>query len=308
MEGGLLRVGRSVTANLAFLAAGALSAGAESWDVVSTLFQERCVHCHSGEYAPLGLTLDSHAGVMRGSENGPVALPDDPDQSPLMMRLRGEAEPRMPLDGPPFLEEDEIAAVRAWLAAGAPGPADLAEAVPETAPAPDPFADGQVTYDEVTAIFGRHCIECHSDNSRMGAPPEGLRLNSYENILVGGDRLAVLPGNAQASEVIRRVEGLAMPRMPFDGPPWLSDDEIALLRAWIDGGALSAEGGPAPVPVGARVRLRGRMTGSDEIDGATFVLTPATRIDDRPGPGQPAELRGRIAPDGRIHAERLRSR
>lgn len=303
-----MRVGRSLAASLAGLAVSAVSAAAQTWDVVNTLFQERCIHCHSGEYAPLGLALDSHEGVMRGSENGSVALPDDPDQSPLMMRLRGEAEPRMPLDGPPFLEEAEIAAVRAWLAAGAPGPADPAEAAPETAPAPDPYADGQVTYDEVSAVFGRHCIECHSDNSRMGAPPEGLRLNSYENILAGGDRLAVLPGNAQASEVIRRVEGLALPRMPFDGPPWLSEAEIALLRAWIDGGALSAEDRPAPVPAGAPVRLRGLMTGPDAIDGATFVLTPATRIDDRPGPGQAAELRGRIAPDGRILAERLRSR
>jgi mono/diheme cytochrome c family protein len=287
-----------------------LPAQAGTWAEVDAILQERCVFCHSGDAAPLGLVLESHAGLMAGSENGPVVVTGAPGDSALIARLTGRAEPQMPLDGPPFLEPGQIAAVEAWIAAGAPGPSEAeagAEAAAPPAPA-DPMADGRVTYDEVAAIFGRHCIECHSGNSKMEAPPEGLRLDSYDSVLAGGDRLAVLPGNAQASEVIRRVEGLAEPRMPFDGPPWLTEAEIALLRAWIDGGALSAEGAPAPVPVGARLRIRGVMTGPSEIDGAAFEITGATRIDDRPGIGGAAELRGRIGPDGRILAERLRDR
>lgn len=300
----------------AFRSAAALAAlalpppaHAGTWAEVDAILQERCVFCHSGDAAPLGLVLESHAGLMAGSENGPVVVPGAPEQSALIARLTGTAEPRMPLDGPPFLEPAQIAAVEAWIAAGAPGPSGGGPGAAAATPPPaDPMADGRVTYDEVAAIFGRHCIECHSENSKMEAPPEGLRLDGYESVLAGGDRLAVLPGNAQASEVIRRVEGLATPRMPFDGPPWLTETEIALLRAWIDGGALSAEGAPAPVPVGARLRIRGVMTGPAEIDGAAFEIKPATRIDDRPGVGSAAELRGRIAPDGRILAERLRDR
>ncbi|MCX7644388.1 MAG: hypothetical protein N2Z62_03705 [Rhodobacteraceae bacterium] len=302
---------RSTVCTAAALAALALPlpAPAGTWAEVQAILQERCVFCHSGDAAPLGLVLESHAGLMAGSENGPVVVPGAPAESALIARLTGAAEPRMPLDGPPFLEPAQIAAVEAWIAAGAPGPPGgaAAAAAPPSAPA-DPMADGRVTYDEVAAIFGRHCIECHSENSKMEAPPEGLRLDSYASVLAGGDRLAVLPGNAQASEVIRRVEGLAEPRMPFDGPPWLTGAEIALLRAWIDGGALSAGGVPAPVPVGARLRIRGVMTGASEIDGAAFEITPATRIDDRPSVGSAAELRGRIGPDGRILAERLRDR
>ncbi len=280
---------------------------AADWSAVEALFQDRCTACHSGEFAPLGLRLDSHEGVMAGSDNGPVLDTGDVAGSALVMRVEGRAEPQMPLDGPPFLAADEIALLRDWIAAGAPGPAEpAAPRAPE--PPPDPMADGRITYDEVAGIFARACILCHSDNSKMGAPPEGLRLNSLKAILAGGDRVAVIPGNAQASELIRRVEGLSEPRMPFNGPPWLTDGQVALLRAWIDGGAMDADGVPAPVPVGGRVRFRGTMTGPAEIDGAPFRLTPDTRIDDRPAIGTRAELRARVGQDGQIIADRLRAR
>ena len=295
----------AVTAVFALLPS---SAFARDWETIGALFEERCVVCHSGEWAPFGLQLDSYSNVMNGSENGAVIRVDSMEQSALLLRITGQAEPRMPLDGPPFLTDDQIAEVAAWIAAGAPGPAlDGPEALATAEPL-DPYADGRVTYDEVKAIFGRHCIECHSDNSRYDQPPEGLRLDQYASILAGGDRLVLIPGNAQASEIIRRVEGLATPRMPFDGPPWLAAQEITLLRDWIDGGALSQDGIVAPVPVGGRVRLRGIATGPTEIDDAEFVITESTRVDDRPRVGQAAEMRGRIDENGRIVAERLRDR
>ena len=36
----------------------------------------------------------------------------------------------------------------------------------------------------------------------------------------------MVPGKPEASELVRRIRGQAHPRMPFDGPPYLSDDEI----------------------------------------------------------------------------------
>ncbi|NHB75886.1 c-type cytochrome domain-containing protein [Rhodobacter calidifons] len=66
---------------------------AQDFDRVGALFADRSVVCHSGEDAPLGLRLDTHAGVLAGSENGPVAMAGDP-ASPLLQRLRGEAEIR----------------------------------------------------------------------------------------------------------------------------------------------------------------------------------------------------------------------
>jgi mono/diheme cytochrome c family protein len=282
------------------------AAHANDWSAVSGLLQERCIACHSGEDAPLGLHLDSYAGIMAGSENGAVVIPGWVEASPLFHRLTGQAEPRMPLDGPPFLDAAEIELVVEWIAAGANGPS---EEEPEAATSRhDPREDGRITYNEVSQIFGRACIKCHSDNSSLDAPPEGLRLNSYEAILAGGDRIVVLPGNAQASEIVRRIKGLASPRMPFDGPPWLNDDDISLISDWIDGGALFDDGTAAPIPTGGSVRLRGIMTGPTEIDGAAFNVTGETRIDDQLSTGQSAEVRAKIAPDGSLIAERIRER
>lgn len=96
---------------------------AQGWEAVEAILEALCGNCHSGEDAPLGLSLDTHAGLMTGSENGPVVDLDAPSQSALISRLRGETEPRMPLDGPPWLEANEIATLESWIGAGAPGPA-----------------------------------------------------------------------------------------------------------------------------------------------------------------------------------------
>ena len=183
---------------------------------------------------------------------------------------------------------------------------EVAPPMPMARARPAPGED--VLWPDVEPIFQRACIKCHSDNSKLGAPPEGLRLTSLELVLQGGERLVVLPGDPAMSEIWRRVTGLASPRMPFDGPPWLPEDDIRLLRDWIAQGARDAEGVAAPVPVGAEIRLRGILTAAEEIDGAAFVIGAGTRIDDRPRIGGEAEMRGTVQSDGTVLATRFRDR
>jgi mono/diheme cytochrome c family protein len=276
----------------------------QDFSQVGALFVDRCVMCHSGEDAPLGLRLDTLEGVLQGSENGPVVVAGDA-ASLLLQRLRGEAEPQMPLDGPPFLEPDQIAMVEGWVMAGMPaGDVTLAAAPERKRPAPGE----PVLWSDVEPIFLKGCIKCHSDNSKLGAPPEGLRLDSLSAVLKGGDRLAVLPGNPEMSEIWRRIIGLSDPRMPFDGPPWLPEEDVRLIRDWIAQGAPDADGVPAPIPVGARIRLRGTLTAEAEIDGAAFLIDGGTRVDDRPRIGDEAEMRGTVQADGTVRAERFRDR
>lgn len=288
---------------LCLLSGAAAAQETADFGAVAALFAERCVMCHSGEDAPLGLRLDSHAGVLAGSENGPVAIAGDMN-SPILQRLRGEAEPQMPLDGPPFLAAEEIALVSDWIAAGMPEGGEVA-ALPERR-RPAPGAD--VLWPDVEPIFLKVCVKCHSDNSKMGAPPEGLRLDSLAHVLGPPDRVVIVPGNPEMSEVWRRVVGLAAPRMPFDGPPWLPEEDIRLIRDWIAQGARDGAGVAAPVPAGGQVRLRGLVTGEAEIDGATFVVDGGTRVDDWPGMGGAAEMRGEVQADGSVRATRLRER
>lgn len=297
-------MGRGLVLGLA-LAGSASAQEGPTWAEVGPLLAERCVRCHSGAEAPNGLSLDSHAGALAGSWFGPVLKPGDVEGSELVRRVKGLSTPAMPLVGEP-LSEDEIGLIEAWVLAGLPeGEAPAVAAAPQE---PGPPAEGKpATWAHVEGIFLRRCAECHSD-ARPGGPPEGLRLSTLEEMQRGGERVALIPGNAQASEILRRIEGLASPRMPHDGPPWLSEEQVALIRRWIDDGARDADGEPSPVPVGAEVRLRGRMTGEREIDGAAFSVTGGTRIDDRPGVGEEAEVRGVVTEGGGIEATRWRDR
>jgi mono/diheme cytochrome c family protein len=321
---------------LLVLAGPLVAQEAPSWAELGPFFAERCTLCHAGEGAPLGLRLDSYEGALAGSANGPVLVPGDPEGSEIIRRVRGLSQPAMPLIGD-ALSEAEIGRIEAWIRAGLPEgaaaaapPAEEASAAPPAEPAAAGPADGAaldgpgaevevapgedapgpgeaVTFAHVERILLQRCVECHSP-ARAGGPPEGLRLDGLAGVLAGGERLAVIPGHPDASEIVRRIEGTAEPRMPLDGPPWLSREEIGLIRRWIEDGARDAEGVPAPIPAGREVRYRGTMTGAEEIDGIGFAVTGETRIDDRPRPGEEAELRGVVAPDGGIEATRLRDR
>lgn len=303
---------RAAVAALAWVAAlslpgGARAQSAPTWPQVQELFSEKCTLCHSGEDAPLGLRLHTLESALKGSENGSVLKAGTPGESELIRRVRGESEPRMPLTGPPFLSDGEIAMLEQWVAAGLPA-GQSAAVVPERPQLPRPGPDKIATMTHVESIFLKRCVKCHKDNGKMGSPPEGLRLDSYANIIAGGERLVILPGNPGLSEIIRRVEGKARPRMPFDGPPWLSDDDARLLRQWIEQGARDADGNRAPVPTGREVRFRGKMTGRWSIDGVVFKVDGRTRIDKSPQVGDQIEVRGTVDPSGQVRAYRLRRR
>lgn len=98
---------------------------------------------------------------------------------------------------------------------------------------------------DVQPIFTRSCAKsgCHIP----ATAPFGFVLEqgqAYAN-LVGvpsaEDPLLkrVEPGRSDLSYIIRKLEGNALgDRMPADGPPYLPDAEIQLIKDWIDQGAL----------------------------------------------------------------------
>ncbi len=91
---------------------------------------------------------------------------------------------------------------------------------------------------DVAEIFAERCVMCHSEK---GAG-RGLRLDSYEAVILGGERGAVLvPGDSDASELIRRLRGQSTPRMPFLSRA-LPPEQIELIERWVDAGL------PGPSP------------------------------------------------------------
>ena len=279
---------------------------------VEPIFQERCIICHNGPGAPKKLQLTSYDLVMKGSENGAVVKPGNLEESELIKRLRGIRLPRMPLTGPPWLSEKEIQLFEKWIAAGALNTSETTTqrnaAQRRRTSFEEVLQKETITYTDVVPIFRIRCMKCHNIRGLMGQPPEGLLLNSYENILSSLDRARVIPGNPDASELIRRIRGQALPRMPFDGPPYLNDIEIKLIEKWIAQGARDDSGNPAPLPVGAKVRLHGRLTDLWQLDQLPLQLGRKVRIKKAPGVGDYVEVRGIVMKDGNIRVERIRKR
>ena len=280
---------------------------AVSYADIAPILAERCTLCHAGDAAPLGLRLDSLDGLLSGSRNGPVVEPGDPGASELVRRLTGDSQPRMPMTGPPFLSADQVAMFVDWIAGGLqPGDAAAAVAPPAAPSRPNPGEP--VTWIHVAPIFATRCAKCHAQQGLMGPAPEGYRLDSYDAVLAAFDRLRVVPGLPNASELLRRIRGQALPRMPFDGPPYLSSDEIGLVADWIRDGARDAEGRPAAYPTGAKLRLHGRLESRWRLDGLPLAVGAATRIDKAPEPGDYVEVRGRLGAENAVVVERIRRR
>jgi mono/diheme cytochrome c family protein len=97
------------------------STGAPSYAAdVQPIFAQYCFACHSGEGATKGVRLDGYEYVLASGASHPVIIPGDPSGSELLELITGDSAPRMPLNGPPFLTDQEIQIITSWIAAGAP--------------------------------------------------------------------------------------------------------------------------------------------------------------------------------------------
>jgi mono/diheme cytochrome c family protein len=90
---------------------------------------------------------------------------------------------------------------------------------------------------DIQPIFAARCYDCHGPEAHEG----GLRLSRGQDALAGGDNGPVFAaGKSAESKLIKLVAGLGEngKRMPpqDEGEP-LSQEQISLLRAWIDQGA-----------------------------------------------------------------------
>lgn len=96
------------------------------------------------------------------------------------------------------------------------------------------------TFSNVLDIFNSSCggSNCHINGSQSG-----VQLNNYDNVMgsegVQYGELVVQAGNADDSPLVDKIESDNPEfgeRMPPDGP-FLSDDEIDLIKEWINDGA-----------------------------------------------------------------------
>jgi hypothetical protein len=107
-----------------------------------------------------------------------------------------------------------------------------------------PAAAGKVTYDEHLApLLREKCFACHNPDRKSG----GLRLNTFTNLMAGGASGEVVkPGDPEGSLLYELATHQQEPHMPPKSPK-LPKESLALIRAWIQGGALENAGSKAVV-------------------------------------------------------------
>ncbi len=91
---------------------------------------------------------------------------------------------------------------------------------------------------DVLPLLRKNCIACHNASTAEG----DLILETPQQILAGGlSGPAVLPGNGEASPLYRLAAHLDEPTMPPEGndrnAARLSEDQVAVIKRWIDEGA-----------------------------------------------------------------------
>jgi len=100
--------------------------------VVRPLLVDRCGGCHGPRTQWASLRLDSRSAALAGGDGGPAIVPGDAGASLLLARVATvDLDQRMPpLDEGPALSAEQVVAIRDWIAAGAPWPADAATPSP----------------------------------------------------------------------------------------------------------------------------------------------------------------------------------
>ena len=208
-----------------FLLGLALPAGAPDADRpvdylrdVKPVLAAHCVACHGAEKPRGGLRLETAAAARRGGSTGEVIVPGRPEESLLYQAVIGAGDSeRMPLRRPP-LADAQVEALRAWIARGAPAPADE---VPSVAVAPKPWAFVAPERPGLPAV---------QDDAWVRNPIDRFILAPLER-----DGIAPSP-EADRATLIRRasLDLLGLPPTPAEVEAFVNDDRPDAYERLVD--------------------------------------------------------------------------
>lgn len=112
-----------------------------------------------------------------------------------------------------------------------------------------PAAESVDYLGQIKPILAKNCYACHGAQKQRG----GLRLDTAKSIREGGDSGPVIvPGKSATSKLMLAINGAKDVKVMPPKEPRLSAEQIALLKTWIDQGALAPATEKADDPVAAR--------------------------------------------------------
>lgn len=141
---------------------------------IKPIINKHCISCHGGVKKNGGFSLLFEEEAMANTQSGhPAIIPGDPDNSPLIQRLK-ETDPelRMPYQKPP-LSRKEIKLLEEWVRQGAQWGEHWAYIPPEEPPVPDAVAEANISGQQ--GHFFENDIDrfIYADMKNMGLEPSG---------------------------------------------------------------------------------------------------------------------------------------
>lgn len=100
-------------------APGATTASLTYEGRIKPIMDAKCINCHGVKGMKGGIDLRTYATMVKGGEHGPGITPKDPSKSSVLLFIKGEKKPQMPMGQPPLPAEDQKA-IEDWINAGAP--------------------------------------------------------------------------------------------------------------------------------------------------------------------------------------------
>ena len=95
---------------------------------VAPLLTQFCAGCHNDADHEGDFSLESYASLLKGTPHGAALRPGDGEGSLIIRQLTGRAKPAMPPKDEPKPTAADVALLKAWIDAGAPGPQGSAPA------------------------------------------------------------------------------------------------------------------------------------------------------------------------------------
>lgn len=203
---------------------------------------DKCGSCHidnnRGQFS-----MATFVALARGVGGATVIFPGDSRGSRIVEVIESGDMPR----GGKKVDPEQLSSLKAWIDQGAlfDGPATEAR-LDEYAATGDESGSGApqlalatgtetVSFSrDIAPILLKNCNGCHIDGQRASG---GLRMDSFEQLLRGGDSGSMLAKTAGDSLLVQKLTGQAGDRMPAGGRPPLNPEQVQLISTWINEGS-----------------------------------------------------------------------
>jgi hypothetical protein len=130
--------------------------------------------------------------------------------------------------------------------------------------ATSPAADPPVTYqDHLLPLLREICFNCHNGDKTEG----DLNMTSFASLMKGGGSGAVIePGDLDGSYLYQLVTHKSEPHMPPNSAK-LSEEKLAIIKKFIEGGALETSGSKPIVKAKPKANLATSAASMQQPDG-----------------------------------------